>query len=563
MNAALPQLDKRTRYNRRIAGLRTLRSKHEPNWSEIRDFIAPDAYEDPNTGSVNDGQRRDSAIVNNTPTLALETAVSGLFHGTCSPTEKWIEMEAVDPALNKIHGVVKYCEEVADILLTELARSNFYKQVSEDFRSLLAFGTCATFMEETFTGDAIVNFQSMPIASYYVANNHRREVNEVARDLRMTAAQMVDKFGDQCSTTVKDAAKDEGRSQQEFAVVHLVHENTSYNPMYVGESKDKPFRSCYYEPASPEVDGNKMLEESGFAAFPVACARWNTLGANPYGFGPGRMAVPDSRALMAMEIDAASAVELQVRPPLLVPFGMEGQPVSLIPGGLTYSSDAASDQGLRPIMEVNHDLSHSTQKINEHEARIERAFLTNIFLMITNDPGGKMTATEIMERANEKGLALTPILRIGEEYHKPVIRFVFLIAGRRGRLPEIPPELEGQELKVTMKTTLFQAAELQRSTATRGCIAFAVQTAQTVPSVLDNIDFDKAVRDDFRRNGAPADLLVDPKIVEDRRAAIAQAQAKQAQGEAANLAADTAQRLANTSTEGKSALTDIMAGLQQ
>ena len=264
-----------------------------------------------------------------------------------------------------------------------------------------------------------------------------------------------------------------------------------------------------------------------------------------------------------MEVDAATAVELQVKPPLIVPFGMMGEPVSLIPGALTYSTDAASDQGVRPIMQVDHDLSHSTQKINEHEDRIERAFYVNIFLMIANDQGGKMTATEVLERANEKGLALTPILRIGEEYHKPIIRFVYHVAGRRGRLPEIPPELEGQEIKVTMKTVLFQAAELQRSTATRGCVGFAVQVGQTVPSVLDNIDFDKVVRDDFRRNGAPADLLVDPKIVEERRQAAAQAQARQAQGEAANLAANTAKTLSETNTDSNNALTNIMAGLQQ
>lgn len=556
-------LDKRTRLNRRMASMRAMRTRHQQSWEEIRDFIAPDAMEDPNAGTVNEGQRRDSAIVNNTPTLALETGVAGLFHGTCNPSEKWIEMEAVDPALNKIHRVQIYCQEVADIILTELARSNFYKQAPEDFRSLLGFGTCATVMQETFKGDAIVTFQSQPIGTYYVANDHERSVNQVARDRRMTAAQMVEKFGDNCSSIVKEAAKDESRAQNEFPVVHMVYPNPSYNPMRGALAADKPYSSCYYEPSSTDADGNKMLEESGFSAFPVACARWNTLGDNPYGFGCGRTAIGDSRALMAMEIDSATAVELQVKPPLLIPFGMQGEPVSLIPGGLTYSTDAASDQGVRPIMEVSHDLSHSTQKINEHEDRIDRAFFVNIFLMITNDPGGKMTATEILERANEKGLALTPILRIGEEYHKPVVRFVFNVAGRRGRLPEIPPELEGQEIKVMMKTVLFQAAELQRSTATRGCVGFAVQVGQTVPSVLDNIDFDKVVRDDFRRNGAPADLLLDPKKVEAKRQAIADAQAKQAQGEAANMAADTAQRLANTSTEGKSALTDIMAGLQQ
>lgn len=555
--------DKRNALNRRMESLKTLRRRHEASWSEIRDFIAPDAMEDPSSQSVNEGDRRDSAIVNNTPTLALETAVSGLFNGTCDPTERWLEVEAVDPELNKIHGVRAYCDEVTDRMLAELARSNFYKQVAEDFRSLLAFGTCATFMEETFAGDAIINFQAMPIASYYVANNFRREVDQVARDLRMTASQIVAEFGeDSVSTVVRESARDPSRAQQEFAVHHIVYQNQGYNPQRSMSSVDKPWKSCYYEPTSGE-DGNKVLEEAGFSAFPVACARWNTTGANPWGFGCGRTAIGDCRALMAMEIDSATAVELQVKPPLLVPAGMAGTPVSLIPGGLTYSPDAASDRGLVPIMQVSHDLSHSTQKINEHENRIDRAFYVPIFLMLANDDGGKMTATEVRERAQEKRLALTPILRVGEEYHKPIARFLFMVAGRRGRLPEPPVELQGQEIKVTLKSTLFAAAEIERNIAARGAVANAAQIGEIRPDVLDNIDFDKVVREDFRRSGVPADLLLDPMKVEEVRAARAQAAAKQAQGEAANLAANTAQTLSTTPTDTKNALTDIMAGLQQ
>ncbi len=559
---AVPTISKIQGYNRQLAGLKALRQRHEPHWQDIRDFIAPDSYEDPSAQTTNEGERRDSAIVNNTPTLALETAVSGLFNGTCDPTERWFGIEAVDPELNKVHAVQVYLDETTDRLLGEINRSNFHKQVAEDFRSLLAFGTCATFMEEVFGADAIINFQSMPIASYYVANNFRREVNLVARDLRMTASQMVEKFGDKCSSAVKTAAQDPGRGQQEFPVVHIVHENKGFNPRQAALSYDKEFRSCYYEP-STEGKGDQTLEEGGFSAFPVACARWNTTGPNPWGFGCGRTAIGDCRALMAMEVDSATAVELQIKPPLIVPSGMAGAPISLIPGTLNYAPDGASDNGISPILNVQHDLSHSTQKINEHEDRIDRAFFVPIFLMLANDDGGKMTATEVRERAQEKRLALTPILRVGEEYHKPIIRYLFALAGKRGRLPEPPPELQGQEIRITLKSVLFAAAELERNIAVRGSVAYAMQVGELRPDVLDNLDFDKIIREDFRRSGAPGDLLLDPGDVQADREARAAAAAKQAQGERANLAAQTAQTLASTPTDTKNALTDIMAGMQQ
>jgi hypothetical protein len=554
MNA--PATTPREKYNKRLAQLKAPRQRHEPSWAEIRDFIAPDSYEDPASQQTNDGARKDSAIVNNTPTLALLTAVAGLVDGTCSPTERWIELEAADPELQKLHNVQVYCQEATDRLLSELARSNYYKNVPEDFLALLGYGTCASWMAERFTGDALFSFQSQPIGSYYIAQSFEREVNEFARDLRMSADQMVATFGNKVSSSVMEAYKSD-RGQQEFPVVHIVHQNADHNPMQDALAADKPWRSCYYE--TKATDSKEMLEVSGFSVFPVACARWSTVGANPWGYGCGRLAIGDSRALMAMEVDAATAVEMQVRPPMLAPAGVE---VNLIPGQVTYAVDDRAGQKVEPLLNVQHDLSHSTQKINEHEERIDRAFMVNIFMMIAN-ADGEMTATEVMERANEKRLALTPILRVGEEYHKPIIRFAYMVAGRRGRLPEVPPELEGQELKIVLKSVLFQAAEMQRSTATRGSVAFVTQVGATVPSVLDNVNWDKMVREDFRRNNVPADLLLPEEEVARRRAAAAEQAAKQAQGERMNLAADTAKKLSETNTSADNALTQIMAGLQQ
>lgn len=558
-------ISKRDRNNRRMVQLRQLRSKHEHHWQEIRDFIAPDLYEDPVAAPANEGQRRDSAIVNNTPTLALEIAVSGLFNGTCDPTEEWLDLEAADPALNKIHGVRVYFDEVRSRILTELARSNFYKQVTEDFASLLAFGTCATVMKESWNTESVVSFQSLPTGSYYVANNSDREVVEIARDLKMTTGQMVELFGDRCSRQVKDAYAN-GSVHQEIDVCHMVYPNPAHNPMQDAMPHQKAWLSCYYEPMSTgDATGDVMLEESGFAVFPVACARWNTLGSNPYGFGPGRKSVGDSRALQAMEVDTATAVELQVKPPLLVPEGMAGQEISLIPGSLNYAIGADGNQAVRPLMQVNHDIADARGAINEHEERIRSAFYNDIFLMIANDEGGKMTAREVMERAREKRLALTPILRVTQEYHKPIVRFVFSVLARRGRLPEPPPELAGQEIKIAFRSVLAQSAELERSQATRSAVANAVQVAVETQraDILDNIDFDEAVRDDFRKSGAPAAVLLDPAKVEGIRATRAQQIARQQQGEAAAQAAQTAQTLSQTPTGGKTALTDILAGLQQ
>lgn len=561
MNQPLPyQTDKRAWNNARLQALKADFASWSPRLREIGDNIAPYSHEFTPTDG-NDGRVRDSDIINNTPTDALEIMQSGLIDGLVNPTEPWVAIEAVDRNLNKIHSVRMYCDEVSEILLSENGRSNFYEIVAEDFESMAAFGTCASQCLESYDRAAFW-YYSMPMGSYYIANNAKRLVDEVAQEWQMTATQMAQQFPrENLSRAVIDALAQPSQAQRRFDVAQIVAPNPDYKPGNA-LAKHKRYRSCFWEIAGANENPNKMLLEEGFDTFPIQVGRWKTKGNDSWAHGPGHYAVGDCKALQAMEYDAAMLVELLAKPPTVSIAGSNFSPLSVLPGANTQATDAESAASVKALYQVQFDLGKLRDAISNHEERIRRRFWNHIFQMLMN-ADGQMTATEIMERAQEKRIALTPILRITGGYLTPRLARNLDILGRRGMLPPLPPELQGQPMKLEYKSPLAEAAKMQRAASVGNHVLnFVVPFAKEVdPSILDNYDIDEMARGQSADAGMPARYLRDPKKVEEIRAQRAQAQAKQAQGEAANLAANTAKTLGDTDTQGKNGLTDTLAAL--
>jgi len=221
------------------------------------------------------------------------------------------------------------------------------------------------------------------------------------------------------------------------------------------------------------------------------------------------------------------------------------------------------------MFEVNLDLNHLLADIQDVRERIRGAFYTDLFLMLSQAPTTNMTATEVVERHEEKLLMLGPVLeRLHNELLDPLIEMTFtrMLTARgpngESMLPPPPEELEGQELKIEFVSTLAQAQRaidvnaIDRWTGSLGIIA------QTKPNVLDKFDEDKWAEIYADRLGIDPELVV----ADEQVALIRQdrAQQEQAAQQAAMLAqgADVAQKLSAADTGGKNALTDVIGAAQ-
>jgi hypothetical protein len=139
----------------------------------------------------------------------------------------------------------------------------------------------------------------------------------------------------------------------------------------------------------------------------------------------------------------------------------------------------------------------------------------------------EMTATQVLERAAEKGALMSPTMgRQQSEFLGTCIERELDILNRAGNLPEVPQELlqEGSTVAVQYQSPLarFQnsgdAAAFSRTMETVGPLA------QVRPEVLDNLDVDECMRMVSDALQLPPRLLLPPEEV----AKLRETRAKQA-----------------------------------
>jgi hypothetical protein len=85
-------------------------------------------------------------------------------------------------------------------------------------------------------------------------------------------------------------------------------------------------------------DGNTLLlRVSAYEEFPSVAPRWDVVGTDSYGSGPGWVALGDSQQLQVQQRRKLEAIDKQVKPPMVGPPSLKNEPASLLPGGVTYS----------------------------------------------------------------------------------------------------------------------------------------------------------------------------------------------------------------------------------
>jgi hypothetical protein len=137
-----------------------------------------------------------------------------------------------------------------------------------------------------------------------------------------------------------------------------------------------------------------------------------------------------------------------------------------------------------------------------------------------------MTATEVLERNEEKLAILSPIVgREMTEKLNPTITRSFGIMLRRGAFRTPPPALRGQNLSIRYISTIAKAQQLYEANAIRNTIADLAPAAQIMPEVWDNINPDMLFDEIADLRGLPQRVRRTPdqiKAIRDTRSKTAQ-----------------------------------------
>jgi hypothetical protein len=131
--------------------------------------------------------------------------------------------------------------------------------------------------------------------------------------------------------------------------------------------------------------------------------------------------------------------------------------------------------------------------------------------------GPQMTATEVLQRTEEKMRLLGPMLgRQQSEFLRPLIDRVFDIMLNNGLIPkqEIPAALQGKKIDVRYSSLIAKSQRLADGQNIMRTFEAITPAAQADISVLDNIDVDKVFRAIATVYGFPEEAIRPKKEVE-------------------------------------------------
>ena len=242
------------------------------------------------------------------------------------------------------------------------------------------------------------------------------------------------------------------------------------------------------------------------------------------------------------------AAQKQVDPPLLVPDDGFILPVRTVPGGLNFYRSGTRDR-IEPLnIGANNPLGLNME--NQRRDAIRNTFYVNQLML---QQGPQMTATEVIQRNEEKMRLLGPVLgRLQSELLKPLIDRSFAILFRKNMFAQAPESLSGKDIEIEYVSPLAKAqksTELQ--SIMRGLELFG-SLGQTMP-VMDYIDENGFIKQIIDILGLPAKMIKSDAQVQqirEERAAEQQQQMEMQQQMAESQMAKNAAPLAKVVQDG-------------
>lgn len=486
--------------------IRELINKREPyvkRWREIRQYQLPFVGQFDEDDEITAANRKDTRVYHGVSWEANQILAAGIMSGLTPPNRKWFRLAFDSPELADNTDLGEILDERINIINAVLERSNFYTAVHACYLEL-AFGQAPLgIFPDSRMG---VHFVSYPIGSYCLETGPDGTIEYFARKYKMSARQLVDKFGEENVPKNIRMELENGSPglKNNHTVYWYVEPNKSADPSKLG-AEYLPYLSLYYVESSEE---DEFLYIGGFYEFPVPVARYLITGNESYGKGPGWFAEGDSKALQLMEKDRLTAIELAVKPPMQAGPDMAIKGINMIPGGKTFRGQGGDK--VEPLFNVGANLQHLEAAIEQQTDRIKREYNANLFMMLDQVGNKTMTAREVLERNQEKMAILGPVVqRMQFEFLGRIIERVYNILDRAHLFPQpqdpaLAQMLASQEIKIEYISPLAQAQKMSGLVNIEQAVAFTGQLAQFEPMILKKMDWSETMNQYFALVGAPS-----------------------------------------------------------
>ena len=518
----MQQTDKAKNLLKRFDRLKSQRQNWESHWQEVADYMQPRKADV--TKSRSKGDKRTELIFDGSPLQSVELLAASLHGMLTNPSTPWFSLRFKQDDMENEDEAKEWLESATETMYAAFNKSNFQQEIFELYHDLITFGTAAMFIEED--DEDILKFSTRHINEIYIAENEKGRIDTVFRKFKLSARAALQKFGDVSTNISMTATKD---PYEEVEILHAVYPRSDFDPKKQ-DKQNMPFESIYLD-----AESGDELSVSGFREFPFVVPRYLKASHEIYGRSPAMTALPDVKMLNEMSKTTIKSAQKQVDPPLLVPDDGFILPVRTIPGGLNFYRSGTRDR-IEPLnIGANTPLGLNMEE--QRRDSIRNAFYVNQLMM---QSGPQMTATEVIQRNEEKMRLLGPVLgRLQSELLKPLIDRAFSLLIRKDLFGPIPEFLSGQDIEIEYVSPLAKAqksAELQ--SIMRG-IEIMGQLANVAP-VFDHLNMDKLVKHLMDIVGVPQKVLKSSSELQDEREQAQQQQAQQQQMQQMQQVAESA-----------------------
>lgn len=444
---------------------------------------------------------------------------SGLSSHLIPAGVKFFNYSTTDFRLKRDDEILRYFQDVTQITNDILNSSNFFQEFTKCLGHLGFIGTCCL-LAEPADSPKYINFKSHYINEYYIAEDAYGNVDTVYFELKMTARQAYQLFGDNCSESIKNDLDNPSNSDNIHYIIHAIEPRKDYKK---GSAKadERPYSSCYIE-----VKTKNILKETGYYELPYAVGRFYQATNEKYGRSPAMECLSTLSMLNAMEQTRIMAAQRASNPPWLSPNDGSVRRISNKSGTIIYWN--ASNPASKPEQLIVRDnVIVNDQAIQLKNMEVEDAFFMPLFNPLINRQN--MTATETQQRVNIALQNLVPAIgRLTNELLQPIFERIYFILSRQGVYPTPPSKLLMSDGKVQIAfnskaTMAIRVLELQGVYQTLENVTFLSQFPGA-QDILDNFDLDEVARETAITNSVPTNIIKSKREVQKIREARAKAE---------------------------------------
>jgi hypothetical protein len=486
--------------------LKGARGTWEQHWQEVAERVWPTMAE--MTGWRTPGEKRSEKIFDSTAQRALPRFSAAMDSMLTPATQMWHGLRTGIPELDDNVAVQRWCDALRDILFRQryAPTANFASQAFECYMSLGAFGTSALFIDEI--PGVTLRYRAIALSELVIDLDHTGRVDTVYRCFQLTARQamQIPGWADKLPRGIKSSA--EARANDMFEFVHCVKPNGDY---VAGRAGPQGMR---YQSRYVSREGQVLLDDSGYRSMPYAVGRYVTGPREIYGRSPAMEALADIKSLQEMEKTMLRMAHRMVDPPLILAEEGALNAFSVRPNALNYGYLREDGTPLVQPLQTGGNLPIGIEMSDQKRKAVNDSFLVTLFQILVENPR-VMTATEVLQRAQEKGALLGPTMgRQQSEFLGPIIDRELDLLSAGGDLPVPPPQLMdyimgGGEILPKYTGPLARLMKAEEAAGILRTIEAILPVAQASGdmTVLRRINADQAVKVIAEANNVPAKAL--------------------------------------------------------